>query len=111
MTFTYLLRGIDLPSIFILLAFNFIIIAASIQCAILIGCFPTSRVFKVILGVIWLNIVGTIFSSTIGLSVLLSGQGDRESNQFLGILASRLECIGRWSGTYRCACAIIDCAD
>ena len=75
MTFTYLLRGIDLPSIFILLAFNFIIIAASIQCAILIGCFPTSRVFKVILGVIWLNIVGTIFSSTIGLSVLLLDSG------------------------------------
>ena len=75
MTFTYLLRGIDLPSIFILIAFNFIIIAASIQCAILIGCFPTGRVFKVILGVIWLNIVGTIFSSTITLSALLLNGG------------------------------------
>ena len=75
MTFTYLLRGIDLPSIFILLAFNFIIIAASIQCAILIGCVPTNRAFKVILGVMWLNAVGTIFSSAITLSALLLNSG------------------------------------
>ena len=70
MTFTYLLRGIDLPSIFILLAFNFIIIAIGIQSAILIGCIPANRVFKAILGVLWLAaVVGIFFATT-----LLSGE-------------------------------------
>ena len=39
-TLTYLLRGIDLPSIFVLLALNFLIIAVAIQCTILLGCLP-----------------------------------------------------------------------
>ena len=51
MTFTYLLRGVDLLSIFILLALIFIVVAVGIQCAMLIGCVPTNRVFKVILGI------------------------------------------------------------
>ena len=57
MTFTYLLRGIDLPSIFILLALDFVVVAVSIQCAILIGCIPANRGLKVILGVVWLVII------------------------------------------------------
>jgi hypothetical protein len=79
MTFTYLLRGIDLPSIFILLAFNFIIIATGIQSAILIGCIPVNRVFKAILGVIWLAAVVGIFSGTTALSgeLLNTGIGSR----------------------------------
>ena len=79
MTFTYLLRGIDLPSIFILLAFNFIIIATGIQSAILIGCIPVNRVFKAILGVLWLAAVVGIFFATIRLSgeLLNAGIGSR----------------------------------
>ncbi len=61
MTFTYLLRGVDLPSIFILLALVFIVVAVGIQCAILIGCIPANRVFKVILSVGWFGLVVTIF--------------------------------------------------
>ena len=68
MTFTYLLRGIDLPSIFILLAFDFVVVAVGLQGAILVGCIPANRVFKVILGVAWfvimvvaINII-TVFS-------------------------------------------------
>ena len=57
MTFTYLLRGIDLPSIFILLALDFVVVAVGIQCAILIGCIPANRGLKVILGVVWLVII------------------------------------------------------
>ena len=63
MTFTYLLRGVDLPSVFILLAFNFIVVAVSIQCGILIGCIPANRVFKVILGVGWLVVTFIAFVS------------------------------------------------
>ena len=101
MTFTYLLRGIDLPSIFILLAFNFIIIAAGIQCAILIGCIPANRVFKAILGVIWLASVVGIFAGTTGLSFLLldSGIGSQlNSWKFwrgaLGVLGGGVALIG-----------------
>ena len=76
MTFTYLLRGIDLPSIFILLAFNFIIIAASVQSAILIGCIPANRVSKAMLGVIWfVVVVGIFWRSTIFLCLQLLNAG------------------------------------
>ena len=61
MTFTYLLRGVDLPSVFILLVFDFIVVAVSIQCGILIGCIPTNRIFKVILGVGWLVVTLIVF--------------------------------------------------
>ena len=88
MTFTYLLRGIDLPSIFILLAFNFIIIAVGIQSAILIGCIPTNRVFKAILGVIWLASVVGIFAWTTALSGVLLNAG----------LGSQLNSWGFWRG-------------
>ena len=57
MTFTYLLRGIDLPSIFILLTLDFVVVAVGIQCAILIGCISANRGLKVILGVVWLVII------------------------------------------------------
>ena len=62
MTFTYLLRGVDLPSVFILLALDFIVVAVSIQCGILIGCIPANRIFKVILGMGWLvvTVVGFV---------------------------------------------------
>ena len=61
MTFTYLLRGVDLPSVFILLAFDFIVVAVSIQCGILIGCIPANRALKVILGVGWLVLTFVVF--------------------------------------------------
>ena len=51
--FTYLLRGIDLPSIFSLMAINFVVAAAAIQCAIFIGALPVKWVFKLIFGMSW----------------------------------------------------------
>ena len=61
MTFTYLLRGVDLLSVFILLALDFIVMAVSIQCGILVGCLPANRIFKVILGVGWLVVTNVVF--------------------------------------------------
>ena len=88
MTFTYLLRGVDLPSIFILLGFNFTIIAIGIQCAILIGCIPANRALKAILGVIWLAAVVGIFAWTTALSGVLLNAG----------LGSQLNSWGFWRG-------------
>ena len=82
------------------MAFTFILAAVGIQCAIVLGCIPANRVFRLILGVAWLVFLvvtvipafialmifpGALFSSGIGsqigswefwrgaLSVLFSG--------------------------------------
>ena len=101
MAFTYLLRGIDLPSIFVLLALDFIVVAVGIQCAILIGCLPANRVFRVMLGVGWLIIILAIFQfiTFFSLSLLQFGIGSQlDSWKFwrgaFGVLASGLALIG-----------------
>ncbi len=101
MAFTYLLRGIDLPSIFVLLALDFIVVAVSLQGAILIGCFPANRVFKVILGVGWLVLILAVFQliTLFSFFLLQSGIGSQlDSWKFwrgaLGVLGSGLALIG-----------------
>ena len=104
MTFTYLLRGIDLPSVFILLAFTFIVVAVSIQCAMLIGCISANRVFKVILGVGWLVAVIVVFFTLLTLmfipgGLLDAGIGSRlDSWEFwraaLGVIVGGLSLMG-----------------
>ena len=104
MTFTYLLRGVDLPSVFILLALDFIVVAASIQCGILIGCLPANRVFKVILGVGWLVAINIVFTTLMVVmfmpgGLLYSGMGSQlDSWEFwrgaLGVLIGGLALIG-----------------
>ncbi|MCE2396645.1 hypothetical protein J4G02_19100 [Candidatus Poribacteria bacterium] len=101
MAFTYLLRGIDLPSIFVLLALDFIVVAVSLQGAILIGCFPANRVFKVILGVGWLVLILAVFQliTLFSFFLLRSGIGSQlDSWKFwrgaLGVLGSGLALIG-----------------
>jgi len=50
MVFTYFLRGIDMPSIFILLALGFLSIAVMVCLAIMLATLPVSKPFKVIIG-------------------------------------------------------------
>ena len=104
MTFTYLLRGVDLPSVFILLAFDFVVVAVGIQCAILIGCIPANRVFKVILCVGWLVVLNIVFTTLMAVmfmpgGLLDSGMGSQlDSWEFwrgaLGVLIGGLALIG-----------------
>ena len=104
-TLTFLLRGIDLPSIFALLALNFLVIAVAIQCSILLGCLPANRVFKIILGLVWFLIMSSVVPVYItltvapGMGILDSGIGSRVGSwQFLaaslGVLVTGLACIG-----------------
>jgi hypothetical protein len=58
MSFTYLLRGIDLPSVFVVLAMCFLLILVVVQGAVFLACLPASRVFKVILA---LGALGSMF--------------------------------------------------
>ena len=101
MTFTYLLRGIDLPSIFVLLAFDFLVVAVGIQSAIFVACIPANRVFRVILGVGWFVIVLIAVNIITVFSLLLMefGIGSQlDSSEFwlgaLGVLVSGLALIG-----------------
>ena len=104
MTFTYLLRGVDLLSIFILLALTFIVVAVGIQCAMFIACIPTNRVFKMILSVGWLGIVIVTFITLLILmfapgALLDSGLGSQlDSWKFwraaLAVLVGGLSLIG-----------------
>ncbi len=78
MSFSYLLRGIDLPSIFIAMAFVFIYVAGITQVAIFLACMPTSRPFKVILGL--MSIAGLFWSLILvniaGWEMIQSGVGN-----------------------------------
>ncbi len=61
LVFTYLLRGIDIPTMCIVLVPLFLITIIVIQAAILIATLPTSKPFKIMLG------IGGLVASMIGL--------------------------------------------
>jgi len=67
LTFTFLLRGLDLQSVFILLGFDFLMIVGCIQFAILLACFRAnfmSRAFFFFVGFGSFSIVFTIVMQT-----------------------------------------------
>ena len=89
--FTYLLRGIDLLSIFSLMAVNFMVVAVGVQCAIFIGALPVKWVFKLILGVLWLSCLIVVVLPLFAQTVMPGGMVDLGiasrfgSRQFWGI--------------------------
>ena len=64
MAFTYFLRGIDLPSIFISLGVGFVVVVACAQAAVFVALIPVNRAFKVIFGLIALIIFGIAYFAT-----------------------------------------------
>ncbi len=66
MAFTYFLRGIDLPSIFLSLAFGLVVVIACAQAAIFVALIPVGRAFKIIFGLIALIIFGIAYFATMG---------------------------------------------
>lgn len=69
MVFTYLLRGIDIPTMFVTLVPMFLMTILAIQGALFIGAVPVSKPFKVLLG---LGALGGIMSILTGGTVLVS---------------------------------------
>jgi hypothetical protein len=57
MTFTYLLRGIDLPSIFRSLASSFLVVLAAVHFAILAGSLAASIAMKILLAFVGLIVI------------------------------------------------------
>jgi len=74
MVFTYLLRGIDLPTIFTMLGLGALYILGSVQFALFLACIPTSRVARIFLGLIGLGtILWTAGSFVFASSMMLAG--------------------------------------
>jgi hypothetical protein len=79
MVFTYFLRGIDLPSIFVALVLGFLVVLACTQAAIFVACVPVNRIFKLLFGLIALWMFLMIYLATVsGASgLILTGVGSR----------------------------------
>lgn len=50
MTFTNLLRGVDLPSVFFALVCLFLAVCCAVQVAIFLACLPISKILKILVG-------------------------------------------------------------
>ena len=69
MAFTYFLRGVDLPAIFLIIGGDFLVVIGSVHLMVFLAVIPSNRVLKAFLGVIGFAILVFIFSMTLGLSV------------------------------------------
>jgi hypothetical protein len=79
MTFTYLLRGIDIPSIVLVLFFDFLIVLFSTQAAIFLGSIPANAGLKLFLGLTGFGLLVALFSTTLTASIgfIQFGMGSR----------------------------------
>jgi hypothetical protein len=66
---TFLLRGIDLPTIFFLLSINFVTVAVGVMFAIFMACIPAKRSTRFVLGLVTLGAMVGVFSSAFGFSM------------------------------------------
>lgn len=86
MTFTYLLRGIDVPSILLLLVLDFLVVLLATQGAIFVGAIPANTGLKLMLGLAGLGVLVTLFGSILGFSIELLDLG----------LGSRMDTLEFW---------------
>jgi hypothetical protein len=75
LSLTYLLRGIDLPTIFLLMGMNFLTVAGGVMFAIFVACIPAKRGTKFILGLATLGVMGSMLWSAVGSSWVIAYQG------------------------------------
>ncbi|MBN1763923.1 MAG: hypothetical protein JW860_01595 [Sedimentisphaerales bacterium] len=71
MTLTYLLRGIDLPTIFILLALGLLAVLIGIQFSIFLACLPMSKWFKGLMALSGLFGLGLLMWTIMAASFML----------------------------------------
>lgn len=74
MVFTNLLRGIDLPTVFVLLVVAFLLSVLSLQTAIFLSCLPASKGLKLLVGLP----AGGFMMSLVGMMTALSMEMMRE---------------------------------
>jgi hypothetical protein len=76
MAFTYFLRGIDWPSILLIITGDFLVVIGSVQIMLFIAVIPANRLFKAFLGLIGLGALGFIFAGAFGTSMMILWQGE-----------------------------------
>lgn len=97
MTLTYLLRGVDLPSIFLVLGMGFCVVVAAVSLALFAACVSTSRGFRVMMGLGLLGALGVAISAAVGASVGITESGFAStigSAEFWGIIGTWLLSVG-----------------
>lgn len=75
MAFTNLLRGVDLPTVFFILGFLFLVVCAANMVAIFLACLPVSRAFKFLFLIYILFQSFAVISSLIGTSFFIMRSG------------------------------------
>jgi len=96
LAFTNLLRGVDLPTIFLIMAFLFGAVCAANMLAIFIACLPVSRIFKLLLG------LGQLI-----VSVYLVGAAVAISFEMMRLGAgSMMGAVGFWETAATVACIV-----
>ena len=75
MAFTNLLRGVDLPTVFFILFFLFLVVCAANMIAIFLACLPASRPFKILFALGGLFASFAIIGSLVGLSFTFMRSG------------------------------------
>jgi hypothetical protein len=75
MTFTYLLRGIDIPSIILVLAIDFLTVLLGTQTAIFLGAIPANATLRRLLGLFGLSVLVVLFSYAMAGSIALLEMG------------------------------------
>ena len=111
MAFTYFLRGIDLVSIFFVIAIDFLVVIGSVHLMVFLAVIPANRVLKAFLGVVGFamlvlififTLVGTISMVQFGLSPMF------EDREFWSICATViLDFVGECGLLYTWAVALI----
>jgi hypothetical protein len=79
MTFTYLLRGLDLFSILLVLGIDFFVVIVTVQLAIFLGALPGNRIFKALLGMAALGALLLTCYGTVVVTVMLLLQASTAS--------------------------------
>ncbi|MBL8190519.1 MAG: hypothetical protein JNK38_21050 [Acidobacteria bacterium] len=79
LTFTYFLRGIDLPSMAVVLAIGFVSVTLSAQTLIFLACLPVGRAFKFMLGAFGfiLMVIGYVSTMASAGGMLWEGVGSK----------------------------------
>jgi hypothetical protein len=90
MAFTNLLRGVDLPTVFFILFYLFLVVCAANMVSIFLACVPASRPFKILFGIVgfiasfWIIIPMVALSFGFLRSGIGASMGDR--NFWIGTL-------------------------
>jgi hypothetical protein len=95
MAFTNLLRGVDLPTVFFILAFLFLFVCAANMVAIFLACLPLSRPFKflfVLYGIFQsFFVIGSLVA--LSLELLRSGVGAKMAEPYFWVTSTTVAAV------------------